>query len=299
MASVSRADYDVHLGFWTNWSQGKYEGATLTLSRRDGALLISFIAIFVALSGKSLWRICCFIIHRCSSTTTPQDALHHQRQAILRNADTPEDGAWRLFQALIAWRMHADRPVLRLLPSALLATLTFIALLVGGIFSSRITTDEGSEVLLTGKMCGPIVNWTDSSDASLFSRHRLLAQRSTAYSNYAVQCYSNNINSEDCHTYVKPRIATSVDRNASCPFEPEMCKMKDGNIIIDSGLIDSNDDLGMNLKREERVQLRLVYHCAPIVSEGYKKTVLLSNDSKVPQIQQVFWPIIRRFFLVR
>src|SRR6185295_18121811 len=123
MASVSRADYDVHLGFWTNWSQGKYEGATLTLSRRVGALLISFIAIFVALSGKSLWRICCFIIHRCSSTTTPQDALHHQRQAILRNADTPEDGAWRLFQALIAWRMHADRPVLRLLPSALLATL--------------------------------------------------------------------------------------------------------------------------------------------------------------------------------
>jgi hypothetical protein len=119
---------------------------------------------------------------------------------------------------------------------------------------------------------------------------RLLSQRCISYSNYATQCYSNNTNSEDCHIYIKPRIATSVIRNATCPFAPEMCKTQDSNIVIDTGLIDSHDDLGMNMKEKQRVQLRLVYHCAPIVSAGFGKTVKLSNDSTVPEIQQVFPP---------
>ncbi|KAF2655639.1 hypothetical protein K491DRAFT_678705 [Lophiostoma macrostomum CBS 122681] len=288
--TVSRAYYDVYLGFWINWNGRRINGSTLTLTRKDGALLISFIAIFIALSGKSFWRICCFVIHRCLSTTTPEDGLHHQRQAILRNADTPEDGAWRMIQILIAWRSNSRRPLLRLLPLAILAFLTFSALLVGGIFSSRLMTDDGSEVLIKGKTCGPVVNSASSTrDAILLYRTPQLAQRSTAYTNYAMQCYSNATNSEDCHLYVKPRIATSVIRNASCPFAEEMCKSKDGNIIVDSGLMDSHYDLGINSPPHERFQLRYVHHCAPIVSQGYKKVLERSNDSNVPEIVQYFY----------
>jgi hypothetical protein len=260
----------------------------LTLTRKDGALLISFIAIFIALSGKSFWRICCFVIHRCLSTTTPQDGLYHQRQAILRNADTPEDGAWRIVQVLLAWRSNARRPMLRLLPLAVLASLTFSVLLVGGIFSSRLMTDDGSEVLITGKTCGPVINSAiHSADGILRYRTPQLAQRSTAYTNYAMQCYSNVSNSEDCHLYVKPHITTSVTRNASCPFAEEMCKSKDSNIIVDTGFMDSHHDLGINSPLNERFQLRYVHHCAPIVSRGYKKVLKRSNNSDVPEVVQV------------
>ncbi|KAF2014548.1 hypothetical protein BU24DRAFT_482050 [Aaosphaeria arxii CBS 175.79] len=284
MATVSGADYDVHLGFWTNWSHNRANGATITLKRKDGDLLISFIAIFVALSGKSFWRICCFITHRCLSTITPQDGLYHQRQAILRNADTPEDGAWRIIQALLAWRKNARRPILRLLPLALLAWTTFSLLLVGGIFSSRLTSDNGSEVLLTGKHCGPTsdLSKVTGDDVKLY-RNPQIVQRSTAHSNYALQCHANTTGEEDCRLYVKPWIQSTVDRNASCPFAESICKSQTGNIRLDSGFIDSHHDLGINRPQDERFQMRFVTQCAPIKSEGHKTILERPNDVPVAQ----------------
>jgi hypothetical protein len=41
-------DIPVYLGVWTNWSRGQVMGSTLTLDRRNGSLLIAFLAFFVA-----------------------------------------------------------------------------------------------------------------------------------------------------------------------------------------------------------------------------------------------------------
>ncbi|KAF1955428.1 hypothetical protein CC80DRAFT_474937 [Byssothecium circinans] len=286
MATVSRTDYDVYLGVWTNWSQGKINGSTLTITRKDGGLLISFLAIFVALSGKSFWRIICFVLHRYLSTTAPEDGLHHQRQAILRNASTPEDGVWHFANAIIAWRGSARRPMFRLVPITLLGFLTFVALLLGGVFSSRITTDEGSEVLLTGKSCGPMIFVAQSNRFAISQYLQpYFAQRATAYSNHALQCYSTDASSDDCFPYIKSSISSTVSRNESCPFSDDMCKSQDRNLIIDTGFIDSQKDLGINRPSKERFQMRYVHHCAPIVSEGFK-TILNRTDS-VPVVQ--YW----------
>jgi hypothetical protein len=48
----STANYQVKLGFWTNWSNGKILGATMTMSRQNGGFLIAFLAIFVGMAGK-------------------------------------------------------------------------------------------------------------------------------------------------------------------------------------------------------------------------------------------------------
>ncbi|KAF2183496.1 hypothetical protein K469DRAFT_689964 [Zopfia rhizophila CBS 207.26] len=292
MATISRSGseyYDVHIGFWTNWSYGLVRGSTITLTRRNGGLLIGFLAIFVAMSGKSFWRIACFILHRSFSSPTPQDGLYHQRQAIIRNADTPEDGAWRLLQMLVSWRNEARRPFRRLLPTVFLALFTSAAFIIGGIFSSKVTTDNGNEVLITGDNCGPLDSISGDGNAILTYLQPHLAQRATAHSNYALQCYTNATNSEDCHLFVKPQLRTTVARNASCPFADEMCKTKTENIIVDSGLIDSHDDLGINAPPKERFQMRYVYQCAPIVSEGFKQTLKRSNDSDVPEVVQYFY----------
>lgn len=58
-------DYPVFLGVWTNWSLGgRVTGSTITLTHRNGALLIAFIALFVTFSGSRLWRILRYI--KCS-----------------------------------------------------------------------------------------------------------------------------------------------------------------------------------------------------------------------------------------
>jgi hypothetical protein len=292
MASVSRSGadyYDVQIGFWTNWSHGKIQGSTLTITRRDGNLLVAFVALFVAASGKSLWRLLCFLLHRYLSSPVPQDGLYHQRQAILRNAATPEDGSFRLLQVLWVWRKRARRPFLRVLPIAVSGMAMGIAFIVGGVFSAQLTSDQGSEVLISGTNCGPLEALPDDTLANTVYLQPYLAQKATAHVNYALQCYSNATNSEDCNLYVKPKIPLTVERNASCPFAEKMCKSQNENIRVDTGYINSHHDLGINAPENERYEMRFVYECAPIVSEGFKRVYRGKRNGSIPEVVQYYY----------
>src|SRR5689334_19332660 len=97
-------DHLIYRGVWTNWSHGKVLGSTLTLTQRDGNLLVAFLALFVAYAGTSFFHLTCFVLHYIfSSRNSPKistkepckathHALYHQRQAILRNSSGPTDG---------------------------------------------------------------------------------------------------------------------------------------------------------------------------------------------------------------
>jgi hypothetical protein len=148
--------FDVYLGFWTNWSQGKISGLTLTLTRQNGGLIIAFLAIFVGVAGRSFWRISCLLMHRLLSTASAQDGPYHQRLAILRNSDTAEAGLTRLIEAAFAWRKHGVQSMKRFLPISTYALVTAACFTAAGLFSSRVTTDTVSEVILTGSSCAMI-----------------------------------------------------------------------------------------------------------------------------------------------
>ena len=114
---------------------------------------------------------------------------------------------------------------------------------------------------------------------TLFEPHQ--HQRVTAYANYALQCYSGNISSgADCTQYIQAKLKTTVTRNASCPFATEMCKSQKENLIVDTGFLDSHTDLGINSAPQNRFQLRLVHHCAPIVSEGFSNVSRAENTTE-------------------
>src|SRR4051812_34187000 len=103
--------------------------------------------------------------------------------------------------------------------------------------------------------------------------------RVAAYLNYAQQCYTTAENSEDCRQYVKPKIPLTVMKNATCPFGNGLCKVD--SIMIDTGLLDSSDDLGINMPSDSRFQVRIVNQCSPLVSSGYTS---LHNQSNYPDI---------------
>src|ERR1700760_4402597 len=88
----------VYLGFWTNWSRGVILGRTLTLSRENGAYLSSFITILVTFTGTATWKIIRFLLHRYLSSPNGADAIHHQRQAILRNSESSLSSFWKLLE---------------------------------------------------------------------------------------------------------------------------------------------------------------------------------------------------------
>src|SRR5277367_5014512 len=97
-------DRDFYSGVWTNWGKGRVLGLTLTVSNRDGGVLISFLTMFVRLIGNHCWGILSFALHQWRSSTKPQDGLFHQQQVTLRNATSQSQALWKMAMLTGFWK---------------------------------------------------------------------------------------------------------------------------------------------------------------------------------------------------
>lgn len=127
-------DEDIYKGFWINRSLGTIRGATLTLDRQSGGLVIAFLALFVGATASSLWKFTRFLVHAIGSTHIKQDGIYHQRQAILRNQTLARDALLDLLRLNHVWRNRAYKVQHRTLPVALAAFVASVASMVSGKF---------------------------------------------------------------------------------------------------------------------------------------------------------------------
>ncbi|KAI0143061.1 hypothetical protein GGR57DRAFT_368634 [Xylariaceae sp. FL1272] len=260
--------YPVHLGVWTNWSRGAVLGPTLTVTRQQGDLLIAFTALFITWVADRGWRILSLSLHRHFSSPTPQGALHHQNQAILRNFDS-QDSISQLGSLLWVNRNKHNRiykPLLLLVFSA--AYTIFFAAASG--FSSQISTAVGTEVLIKSSNCGWFGSDIELTDADAVTvAPKLYARNVGNAANYALQCYSDDSSGIlDCSRLPVKKIQSTIDTAASCPFEGDVCR-SDANIIVDSGFMNSQEHFGLNTPLKDRMFVRIVDHCAPMKTEGF------------------------------
>jgi hypothetical protein len=249
----------------------------LTLSQANDSFLVAFLALFVSFVGTSFFRITCFAIHHILSTTAAQDEIHHQRQAILRNAASGTHAllsTMNMFWAHRSQRFRRKRLFGQLIPLVVHAAACIAVFFVAGIFSSRITGLTGDEVLVIG-LTKPEPNPAKLADGEfvrIMTTNKALNWNDRA--RYAQDCYGDNVPSGDsetsvCRKFVKDQIKRIINRNASCPFSPELCRSQTGNIEIDSGFLDSQHDLGMNTPEKDRTRIRNLIKCAPLATEGY------------------------------
>lgn len=272
--------YPVHLGFWTNWSNGRIRGATITLNSRDGALLTAFIALFVTFTGTSFWRIACFTLHRIFSSDKPQDGLYHQQQAILRNSVNGTSALISFIRILWAWRKRANRSLIRIAPLIVVAAFCVGTFTVAGLLSSKIGSSTGNEVLISSPNCG--VPYYTTGDISTVDKLYSIyypydARRYTSFANYAQKCYSATSEVEGCVPFIKRQLPSTIDRNASCPFREDLCRTRDQNTKIDSNLHISSD-LGLNTPPDLRFSLGITTHCAPLATENKSKIFNYSSE---------------------
>ena len=271
--------YHVQLGFWTDWSQGPVFGRMLTVAQSDANLLIAFVAFFVALVGTRFWRLACFVLHVfVYSSKTQRDALHHQRQALLRNVSNAEAGLSTLFRLAWAWK-GSGRGWLRVLP-----LLGFTILCVGGWavatgFSAKVATL--TEVLISGEECGFLnVNLNSNMTETETFLNPHVSRLIQASSTYAKQCYSANssFGALGCNTFVQKSLPLNITTDAGCPFHPSICRSQKSNIRHDTGLLDTHVHFGLNAPMDQRVQYRRVLQCAPIVTQGFSTSHNFSGD---------------------
>lgn len=60
-----------------------------------------------------------------------------------------------------------------------------------------------------------------------------------------------------------------MDSQAPCPFVESICRSNSTNLILDTGFINTDTHLGINAPPEERLLMRHVLKCAPLLTEGY------------------------------
>ncbi|KAJ2986767.1 hypothetical protein NUW58_g4872 [Xylaria curta] len=245
--------------------------------RTDANLLIAFVAFFLTVVTAQLWSIACFASHAFFSTQSPRDMLHYQRQAILRNNGAPAGTAITLIRLAWAWR-RSSGVVGRVTPLLACTVLLAIGFAAAAGFSSRIA--QSTVVLLRPRNCSTRAGTALTLQLATDVYFPWLAKQHTIALNYAQQCYSASETVADCinTAFVRRELATSVDRNASCPFDTTVCSSNSSNIRLDSGFIDSHFDLGVNAPPDQRFLFRTVLHCAPLTTTGYRSSHTRSDN---------------------
>lgn len=192
--------------------------------------------------------------------------------AVLRNSSSAVSTLWTSLQLAWCWRALADGYLARTLPTIIFAASAFCAFTVAGGFTSSIASGIGKEVLIESSQCGVLFSDEVTTDTwSVISPW--ISQSVNNAANYAQQCYSLNATGTlDCTTFVKNRLQFNSVLNASCPFSANICRSNNSNLLLDTGLI-SSDDLGLNLPSYQRMFYREMLHCAPIRTDGFASNV--------------------------
>ncbi|KAE9367250.1 hypothetical protein N431DRAFT_350195 [Stipitochalara longipes BDJ] len=299
----------IQTGFWRNYDHGEIHGATLTLSARHGGYLIAFLALYVSVTGAQVWVILRFVLHQLNNPRKRRNAFYAQQQLVLRNSEGTLNTAWRLFQVSWAWRRLESYSVIRSLHFILPAILVFASFFAGGIFSSEVSKAAGSSVLVKSNQCGVVdMLFEPGLDVDPVNLHAILTQLYNAASQilsastYAQSCYASDTNRNQCSRYLKQQLNWTTTPNATCPFDENLCILNGtSSLRLDSGVIDSHSDLGINAPYENRVHYRKVTTCAPIHTEPFtslRNSSFIGDDSSFllkPALNDTTWGMMGPF----
>lgn len=136
-------------------------------------------------------------------------------------------------------------------------------------------------MLLDGINCAVFTHdYTDESVDAVTIISPYISQITNSAANYAQQCYSTNTTGLfDCTSLVTDHLPATVDNQAPCPFQDGICRSNSSNLRLDTGFLDSREDLGLNTPDEQRILYRQVLHCAPLDPTDFAVNVSTSRGN--------------------
>ncbi|RGP74710.1 hypothetical protein FSPOR_1289 [Fusarium sporotrichioides] len=264
--------FEIYTGTWTDWSRGRVLGATLTLSSRDASLLLAFIAAFVTVLAIRLWLIISFATHQLSAAGGKHDGLYYQRQVILRNIKSAPAAAWLFLQQAWYWRGIARSSLARTIPLALFCILYSLGFAVLAVFSSQISDSASAYRLLRSPSCG------FQTPREPYQKATFDNQRAALYSK---ECYSNT-SSPMCNILPTRELAWASSY-VDCPFGEKVC-LDVPAFKMESGMIDTHHDLGLNNLPKNRLKYKRETTCSPLDTGNFHQYI---NGSEAKSLG---WP---------
>jgi hypothetical protein len=215
-------------------------------------------------------------------------AIHHQVQVILRNSGGAEGALWEFAKLPFYWRGKTRKPFYRIFAFALIAALNLALFSVASIFTSQVTKVPGNSTIILGPSCGNYAFKENSLDNNLI-QSKILADVYEAAA-YARQCYGDSSNGLACGVYIRPRLGFTTNANATCPFASGICLFNDKSAFsMDTGLLDSHWDLGVNAQPQHRIRYRRLTTCAPIHAKQWTTIENITDIGPVIFINAGSW----------
>ena len=275
--ALDPSDY-IYEGCWINWTKGSIFGSTLTLSATKSTLLTNILALFVTMAGGQFWTVLRFTLHQiraCSRISDPQANLSFNReQIVLRNTTS----AITTIQLLLTLRWTSRKkicdPPPNSTPVIALAIFSAAFFLVAGAFSNTLI-NAGPQVLSRSPFCGfwnqTYLNITNHSgpntasveDLMLWDEAMARLDHDVELSlQYAQSCYfEQSTGSSNCDTFQSSAQNYTVLHNETCPFAARLCRPEVGTLTLDTGLLSTHTDLGINTAEADRLLYRRVSKC--------------------------------------
>ncbi|CAM1507698.1 Fc.00g045460.m01.CDS01 [Cosmosporella sp. VM-42] len=291
--SNTNADFSVkseyiHRGGWTNWNGDFTTGGEITVTKSAADLLNIFIGIFFVFMESGLWSLICFALFlyrrwlNLETVGDPptdrvrgRDAIWHQKQAILRNAGDDFSVGLSYFELWCAYGWSKSAVIWRTWPTILAALLSFTSFLVAlpFVISYLLLDSQGNEVLIQSPNCG----WWEASfqnDKAVASRE--VTNRTREAVQYADNCYESDEPSDLCDNFLmKRKLKWTRWHNTACPFGEGIC-LGDNTFPafqMETMLLDSHEDFGMNAPKNDRFALQKTTTCVPLDVQTWSEVV--------------------------
>lgn len=207
-----------------------------------------------------------FATHQLRTTTKARDALHHQQQAILRNDNSDISSIWILGWLAYAWRSRSPNSFWRSITLILLCVLHLLAFGAAGILASRMTTTDDEVLISKNPYCGRWDLNTTMGQVNIITYGTTTMQAS---GEYVQNCLAESQSLPECHIFKKVQLNWTSSEDAPCPFGDLCLGQPNSSLYMDTGLLDSRDDFGINSQHFDRVQWRKRATCMPITTSGY------------------------------
>jgi hypothetical protein len=181
---------------------------------------------------------------------------------------------WRLLRTTWAWERNRSPRILQEHASLIILAVAHCALLaLASLFIGQIA-EPNAEVLIRSAICG----WSNMTIVQLAQAKMPAGPGTDAfyvganifYNNarqYTRNCYEQSglLTELGCNISMMPTLDSKINLNDSCPFQDRMCETS--AMTLDTGFVDSNDHLGINSPPQNRIQIRKILCCAPILAE--------------------------------
>jgi hypothetical protein len=139
-----------------------------------------------------------------------------------------------------------------------------------GLFVSKVVDTGSQTVLIQSHNCGNAnLTYDDGQKSEMLTvSNKVLSDMNVAW-NYAHACYRENADPLDCKM-PRPQLNVTFLYNTTCPFPGLRLYSDNAAFSVDSGLLNSNKDLGINARTSDQVNYRRVTTCAPLNTTGFK-----------------------------